>query len=162
MSIWWPRLVLLKIYRLVFCAPSIPRIESTGGALHPGLRSAFWLHTKRYTKATKKKRCKGRTYGVGWIKTNFFLSLSLGVLQKGTCSKDRVRRRPVEALCGSGTVERNGQSGRTRNLRCRECPATSPRSVSLWKTPQKDIRKMCARCKRQLLGINTCLTCSFY
>ena len=77
----------------------------------------------------KQKRCKERIYGVEWIKNKFF---SLGILQKGTCSKDLVRRHPVEALCGSGTVERSGQSDRTRNLRCYEYPATSPQSVSLW------------------------------
>jgi hypothetical protein len=48
--------------------------------LHPGLRSAFWLHTKRYTKArakTKnKKDVKEEFMGLNGSKTNFFLSAS--------------------------------------------------------------------------------------
>ena len=76
----------------------------------------------------KGRRCEGRT--CVWVGSKLIFWGQ--VLQKGTCSKDRVRRRPAEALCGSGTAERNGQSGRTRNLRCREYPATSPQSVSLW------------------------------
>lgn len=40
-------------YCLVVCAPSTPRIESTGDALHPALRSAFWLHTALHDEIKK-------------------------------------------------------------------------------------------------------------
>lgn len=43
----------LKIYRPEFCAPSIPTTESTDGALHLELRSAFWLHTAQQRRIRK-------------------------------------------------------------------------------------------------------------